>query len=316
MDAQLPSDGHRGTLLPLHAQLAQLLVRNCVVLEEGSFVSRILLSPWLEALILENDAVSVHHDEFLVTLLLDHFEVAVVELEPVRGPAGAALRAGALLGILGGVHAQAGAVLLHAAQGVGTGQHHDLLVVEAHAVEHLADVVSRCGATSVHGSWEQAILSTALFVCHVLATILHVDLGPTRGFDGCSRGHLKQVCVGDVRVLGLHGLQQGQCHLQTCIVTMAQLRLESDGTVGTSALGKFGFGAVIRAGIMPGQADDDGVAVFALDVVLELGVCSRQLLLVHSLHAGGTGDRGSRSLHPRAHLHLALHLLHRLHLIY
>mmetsp|Transcript_2775 Transcript_2775/g.6432 ORF Transcript_2775/g.6432 Transcript_2775/m.6432 type:complete len:292 (+) Transcript_2775:119-994(+) len=281
MDAQLPSDGHRGTLLPLHAQLAQLLVRNCVVLEEGSFVSRILLSPWLEALILENDAVSVHHDEFLVTLLLDHFEVAVVELEPVRGPAGAALRAGALLGILGGVHAQAGAVLLHAAQGVGTGQHHDLLVVEAHAVEHLAEVVHCCTTCGMLGSRQQAVLCAVLLARRVLAAVAHVDLGPARDLNAHGRGHLEQVRVRHVRVLGLDGLQQVQGHLQARVVAVAELRLEADGAVGTAALWELLDGRVVGASIVPGQTDNNGVAMFALDVALQLSVGTCKLLLVH-----------------------------------
>ena len=48
-------------------------------------------------------------------------------------------------------------------------------------------------------------------------------------------------------------------NMRTCIVAVAQLRLEADGSVGTAPLREAGLRAVVCAGIVPCQADDDGV---------------------------------------------------------
>jgi hypothetical protein len=71
----------------------------------------------------------------------------VVELEPLSGPGGAAGGAGALLCVLGALLAKAAAVGAGAAHGVGAAQGHNVLVSQAHAVEHVAQVLQLRGSS-------------------------------------------------------------------------------------------------------------------------------------------------------------------------
>lgn len=75
------------------------------------------------------------------------------------------------------MHTRTRAVFVCPAKGVRARQRHDLLVVEAHAVKDLAEVLGRGhGAVTKRrgGAWEQAIVGGA---GGVHATVAHGDFG-------------------------------------------------------------------------------------------------------------------------------------------
>ena len=90
------------------AELGEALVGSCVVGKEGALVGSVLLDEGAEGRVRQEDVVGDELQELGVAGALlgleQHCEVAVVEDEPLLGPALAALGAGAVLGELCAVH--------------------------------------------------------------------------------------------------------------------------------------------------------------------------------------------------------------------
>mmetsp|Transcript_35729 Transcript_35729/g.77196 ORF Transcript_35729/g.77196 Transcript_35729/m.77196 type:complete len:213 (+) Transcript_35729:492-1130(+) len=188
----------------------------------------------------------------------------------------------------------AAALLEGPADGVGAAQGHDALVVEAHAVEDVAQVGGGILGTTTKGSHgigqasiatgaSRCLLGAGAAVSSLDSAILHRDLGATSGFDGARRSHLDEVGPGDCRVLGLHGLQELQALGQTSVGTIVDLRSEADGASGTAASRPLGDALVVVAAVVPGQADHDGGAVLLADELSE-GLLAGDILLDLARH--------------------------------
>mmetsp|Transcript_71387 Transcript_71387/g.154066 ORF Transcript_71387/g.154066 Transcript_71387/m.154066 type:complete len:276 (+) Transcript_71387:31-858(+) len=229
------SDGDALRRVELGADLRQLLVGLGVVLEEGRLGLGVLREDRLEGGVLVQALVRGVPEEVVVLHgLLVLAEVAVVEGEPVLRPGGAARHADARLavraddarglGVLRGprVHvaegASAAALLVGAADGVGAGEGHDLLVGEAHLLrEDVAEVrrgVARAagelavGAREGVGQARVAREALARGGAHALVrgghrhtAVLHGDLRAAGRLDGDGGGHLDHVGPGHGGVL-------------------------------------------------------------------------------------------------------------------
>mmetsp|Transcript_3719 Transcript_3719/g.8486 ORF Transcript_3719/g.8486 Transcript_3719/m.8486 type:complete len:261 (-) Transcript_3719:816-1598(-) len=166
------------------------------------------------------------------------------------------------------------AELVGASQCVRARERHDVLVGEAHAVEDVPQVLlGRAGTARPGGPTgrQVALLRTVLRSPRIQTTITHGNLGAAGHLDGCGAGHLHEVGPADLGEGRLDGLQQVQGVLQTRVGTVVDLRLETDRPVGTAAVGPIGHRhlGVIRARVVPGQPDEDGVAVHLVDHLLQ-----------------------------------------------
>mmetsp|Transcript_1318 Transcript_1318/g.3576 ORF Transcript_1318/g.3576 Transcript_1318/m.3576 type:complete len:273 (-) Transcript_1318:366-1184(-) len=153
------------------------------------------------------------------------------------------------------------AVNVTGAQAVRAAEADDLLVVEAHPAENVAEVL-RClvGAARV-GAWQAAVLVRGPLPC---GAVLAAGLVHTAGREGhflpahlldCNAGRVDpEVCVGDLRELLLHGLEQVLRDLQAGVRAPRDLRLEAHGgTAGTARLRALAVGA---RGV-PREADEE-----------------------------------------------------------
>mmetsp|Transcript_93596 Transcript_93596/g.195122 ORF Transcript_93596/g.195122 Transcript_93596/m.195122 type:complete len:213 (+) Transcript_93596:528-1166(+) len=188
----------------------------------------------------------------------------------------------------------AAALLEGPADGVGAAQGHDALVVEAHAVEDVAQVGGGIlgtttkgshgiGQASIASSASRLLLGAGTAVRSLNSAILHGDLGATSHLDGASRCHLDQVGPGDTGELGLDRFQVLQALGKSSIGTVVDLRLKADGPVGASASRPLGDALVVVAAVVPGQADHDGGAVLLADELSE-GLLAGDILLDLARH--------------------------------
>ena len=169
------------------------------VIEEELVVGGILLNPLLELLVLnEGDVGGEHHEGLglLVLILLRAVPLLPLPLllneepEVVVGHDGGGEGPGAVI---------AGAVGVAAAESVSTGKSNDLLIVEAHAVEDVAEMVLGLGGI------RKAAIGSAGSDITVLATRAVGDLGAHHLLDGADTGKDPEIGVGDPRELGCSG---------------------------------------------------------------------------------------------------------------
>lgn len=188
-----------GVLGEGNAELEELDNDVGEVLEEELVVGGVLLNPLLESLVLDEGHVGGKHHEGLGLLvlillgavpllplpLLVEKELVVVVSHDGRGEGPGAV--------------EAGAVGVAAAESVSTGKSNDLLIVEAHAVEDVAEMVLGLG-----GIRKTAVGSAGSDIT-VLATGAVGDLGALHLLDGADTGKDPEVGVGDPRELGCSG---------------------------------------------------------------------------------------------------------------
>lgn len=137
-----------------------------VIIKESLLVLGVHIRIPLETLILEERHVCFQAEEVRVGCLLQQRgEVAVVELEPVAGPAAASLQTEgialaavsrvegrartilSILGVFGGLLTCATAIMSCSTESVRTGEGSDVAVIQAHAVEDAAQMALRGGAS-------------------------------------------------------------------------------------------------------------------------------------------------------------------------
>mmetsp|Transcript_21356 Transcript_21356/g.52627 ORF Transcript_21356/g.52627 Transcript_21356/m.52627 type:complete len:363 (-) Transcript_21356:74-1162(-) len=305
--------------LELGPQLGELGVGLGVVSEEGLLILGVLLGEGLELLVLEDLLVGGELEELLVGVLIGHdVVVAVVELEPLLGPRGAAGLADAGLAVgachgraiseLGLLSPETRAVLPGAAEGVRAGERHDVLVVEPHAEEDLAEVAAGGGVLGGLGAAGAAVLAVlgglsvgevalggaVLRTLGVHAAVLHVDGGATSLLDSDGRGHLVEIGVADEGELGLDGLEHLNGGGQAVVGAVLDLGLEADGADGAAGLGPglLGKVRVERARVVPREAHHQGVGVGLVDQRHELRLALLELLHVLSIAGRHREDEG------------------------
>lgn len=185
-----------GTLGEGNAELEELDDHSGEVLEEEIVVGGILLDPGLELLVLDESHVGGKHHEglgLLVLILLGAIPLLPLpllvekELVVVVGQDGGGEGPGAVV---------TAAVGMAASKGVGTRQSDDLLVVEAHAVEDVAEVVLALGSIG-----ETAIRSAGSDI-PVGATRAEGDVGAQHLLDSADAGKNPEIRVGDPGKLG------------------------------------------------------------------------------------------------------------------
>mmetsp|Transcript_90891 Transcript_90891/g.257345 ORF Transcript_90891/g.257345 Transcript_90891/m.257345 type:complete len:321 (-) Transcript_90891:61-1023(-) len=302
----------------LSAELRQLLVRLGVVLEEGILGLRVLLEGGGEARVLVQHLVGGEPEQVVILHgLLVLGEVAVVESQPVLSPGGAPGHARAWLAVLahdagglrvlGGrpVHvgegAGAAALLEGAADSVGAGEGNDLLVGEAHLLgEDVAEVrrrVTGAAAEGREGVRQASVAAEALARGgagalvgrrHRHAAVLHPDLRATGRLDGHGGGHLDDVRPGDGRVLLLEPVEVSLSLGEAGVCAHVDLRIEADGAVGAPALRPLLDALVVGAGVVPGEAHQDGVAVEGVHEFLEVLLQCLQVLHARIRRAEGS----------------------------
>ena len=183
-------------------QLQELDENVGKLLEKGVAVLSVAVDVLLELLVLDHDHVRRHHHQgpgalvgelgrsvplLLLPLLVEQ------ETEELVGENGRAEVPGSV---------KAGAVGVSAAQSVGTHQGHDLLVVEAHTVEDVADVLVVLGGVG------QTSVGSAAGDVLILAAGSPGDSRTTQLLDGAGARQRPEVGVADPRELGLDGLQE------------------------------------------------------------------------------------------------------------
>lgn len=161
------------------------------VVEESLVVLGVLLDPWKETLILDQDVISWQHHQRLGLLILQL--LWSVPLLPL--PALLEQQSVVIVGQHGWGESpwtlEAGTVGVAASKGVGTGESNDLLVVEAHAAEDVAEVLAALGGvweTSVWGAGGDVLVGAASTVWNGWAGHL---------LDGAYTGEDPEVGVGD-----------------------------------------------------------------------------------------------------------------------
>ena len=185
-----------GILLEGNAELEELDDDGREVLEEEIVVVGVLLDPDLELLVLDEGHVGGKHHEglgLLVLVLLGAVPLlplpllAEEELVVVVGQDSGGEGPGAVI---------TGAVSVAAAEGVGTSQSDNLLVVKSHAVEDVAEVVLALGGvgkTAVGGAGGDVLVTAAGTVG---------DLGSQHLLDGSNAGKNPEIRVSDPGELG------------------------------------------------------------------------------------------------------------------
>lgn len=139
-------------------------------------------------------------------------------------------------------------VSVRAAQSVSTTQNDNLLVVEAHAVEHVADVAVALGAVG-----ETTIRCAAGDVL-VLAAGSPGDGGAAEFLDCGDAGEGPEVGVGDPGELGLDGLEEVAGDFEAGVGAVVGFGGESHGGA-VAATGASFF--VVGAACVPGETEDD-----------------------------------------------------------
>ena len=178
-----------------------------------------------------------------------------------------------------------------AAKGVGAGQSDNLLVVEAHAVEDVAQMV-----VALAGVGETAIRRAEGDVT-ILATGAVGDDGALHFLDGADTTKDPQIGVGDPRVLSLYGLEEIAGSEKTGVGAVITLRGEAhSGAVAATGASLL----IVGAACVPSEAEEDGaeaaivVVVLLLEALGDLVVHALVVLLgrVDNLGRGGRGSTG------------------------
>jgi len=139
-----------------------------------------------------------------------------------------------------------------AAERVSAKQGDDLLVVEAHAIEDVADVV-----LALCGIGQAAIGRAGLVISSVPAARAPRDLRSAHLLDGHNAGQRPEVGVSEGRELLLDGLQQVASKAQAGIGAVAALGIEAHaGAIRAAGFADF----VVGAGSVPGEADEQRAA--------------------------------------------------------
>lgn len=237
-----------GLALERHTKLQKLDVNVSELLEESIVVLSITLNVLLEGLVVDQSHVGGQHHEgggalvgelsratplALVPLLLDQqTEELVAEDSRAEVPRTIETRA----------------VGVGATQSVGTDQGNHLTIIESHAGEDITNVtviLGRIGQTTIGGAGNHLL---------VLTTGSPGDLGATQLLDGRRSSQSPEVRVSDPRELGLDGLQEVACVLETGIGAVARLGSESHcGTVATTSVGLL----VVGTTSVPGETDEN-----------------------------------------------------------
>ena len=245
------------------------------VLEELVVGLGVALDVGLELLVLNEDHVGGQHHEGLGGLVL--VLLGAVPLLPL--PLLLDQQAEVVVGQDGGGESpgtsEAGAVSVAAAEGVGARQSDNLLVVEAHAVEDVAEVVgalSGVGQTAVGGASNGLAVATAR---------TEGDDGTLHLLDGGDATEDPEIGVGEPRELGLDGLEEVAGGEQAGVGAVVGLGGEAHG--GTVAATSSG-GLVKGARCVPGETQQDGTEAAIVVVVLLLE--ARGNLVVHLLVVG------------------------------
>lgn len=146
------------------------------------------------------------------------------------------------------------------------------LVREAHAVEDVAQVLGGGGLAlgeGGHGGGEVALGRALLGGSDVDAAVAHGDLGAAHELDGEGGAHLHEIGPGDLGDLLLDRGEEGEGIGEAGVGAVVDLGGEADAAVGAAAEGELvgADGGVEGAGVVPGEADEDGSAVGLLDEV-------------------------------------------------
>ncbi|KAI3477905.1 hypothetical protein L1887_60212 [Cichorium endivia] len=280
-------------VLGRHAELEELGKGGAKVVEELVLALGVALDVLLERLVLHQRHVGHEHHEALGRLVLElgravplaHVPLFLHEqVEVLVGERGGGKRPGTL---------EAGAVGVATAEGVRTGERHDLLVVEAHLVKDVAQVVGTLVAV------RQAAVGSALVGSRVLAARAPGDLGTAELLDGGDTAERPEVRVGDPGELVVDLLHKVARDAQTGVGAVVGLGGEAHGgTVGAASVAVL----VVRARCVPCEAHEHGAerAVVVVRVGLELlgdGVVHRLVVGLGVCAGGGDGGAlGARKL--------------------
>lgn len=171
------------------------------VLEEELIVGGVLLNPLLELLVLDEGHVGGKHHEGLGLLVLKLLGAVPLLPLPLLVEEELVVVVGQNGGGEGPGTIEAGAVGVAAAESVSTGKSNDLLVVEAHAVEDVAEMVlglGGIGKTTIGSAGSDVTVLTAGAVG---------NLGAKHLLDGADTGKNPEIGVGDPWELGCSGRQ-------------------------------------------------------------------------------------------------------------
>mmetsp|Transcript_43427 Transcript_43427/g.94349 ORF Transcript_43427/g.94349 Transcript_43427/m.94349 type:complete len:214 (-) Transcript_43427:1566-2207(-) len=143
--------------------------------------------------------------------------------------------------------------------------------------------------------WEPRVASgasrfgvrTLVRSCRILAAVFHVNLRAARVLNGYSSSHLIEVSIGDQRIVRLEGLHILHRLVQTVVGSHANLRAEAYGAIGTAPFTEGCLGLVVGARIVPGESDQDGIAVHLVNELPQ--VILERLQLRHMVQALSLG---------------------------
>lgn len=144
---------------------------------------------------------------------------------------------------------ESGSVGVASAEGVCATEGDDLLVVEAHSVEDVPQVVLALGTVG------QSSIRSAVVVVSVHSARSPRNLGSLGLLDGTDTGKRPQVTVRDPGELLLDRLEEFSGDLETVVGAVLGFGLEShSGVVGTTGAVLL----VVGSGRVPGESDQDG----------------------------------------------------------
>mmetsp|Transcript_1110 Transcript_1110/g.2483 ORF Transcript_1110/g.2483 Transcript_1110/m.2483 type:complete len:298 (-) Transcript_1110:226-1119(-) len=249
-------------------ELEELLEGLGKVLEKGALVLGVLLHPGAELWVPNERQVRGQHHELARGVLVLHRALPGLGLMGLlRGPRVLEHLAIVLVGE-GSLSPGPGApvarsICVAAAEGVRAGEGDNLLVVEAHAVEDVADVLRRlllavvasicAGEAAIRG--EALVLRGRRGLERVRPSGPEAHVGSAAGLDGDDACVHVQVSVGHARVLALDGLEEGACVVQPCVATVVALGLKAHGCAVRAARARL---HVVSAGAVPGETYHHG----------------------------------------------------------
>lgn len=144
---------------------------------------------------------------------------------------------------------ESGSVGVASAESVGTAEGDNLLVVEAHSVEDVPQVVLALGTVG------QSTVRSTVVVVAVHSACSPGDLGTLGLLNGTDTGERPQVTVRDPGELLLDGLEQVSGNLETVVGAVLGFGLEShSGVVGTARA----VFLVVGSRRVPCESDQDG----------------------------------------------------------
>lgn len=276
----------------LASVLGKLGPSGSEVLEEELLVLGVLLDPGAELLVLDKGKIGGEHHKVasrvlellgalpLLALVLGLLGPLLIEeqAEELVTEGGGGVGPGAPVATV---------LSVAAANGVGAGKGNDLLVVEALAVEDVAEVVSGVLATAI-GVRETTVGERGAVLGLVRATRAESTVGATHLFDGGVGSKDPQVRVGDLGVLGLDGLYDSASLVKTSVGAPLGLGSETHtGTITATVVLLLVEGTTA----VPAKADEHGAegAIVVGLALKSVGDLLRDLLVVHRLGGGGSG---------------------------